>query len=116
MELLIGILIGFIIGWYIHGKILMINILANPTNMIKLLQAYKNAPDEDEDGKEVVECIVEKENNQYYLYSKIDNQFLIQSPTLESALDKLEQQFPNKYFRGLVPADKAIEWGLSKQE
>ena len=58
MELLIGILIGFIIGWYIHGKILMINILANPTNMIKLLQAYNDAPDEDEDGKEVVECIV----------------------------------------------------------
>jgi len=114
MEILIGILVGFVLGWYFQARILLKNMLANPDNMIKLLERYKNTPDDTEEGKEVVECIVEKENNQYYLYSKIDNQFLIQSPTLESALAKLEQQFPNKYFRGLVPADKAIEWGLSK--
>jgi hypothetical protein len=116
MEILISLIIGFVIGWYIHGRILLINMLANPTNMIKLLEAYKNAPDEDEDGKEVVECIVEKEQNQYFLYSKIDHVFLAQSPNLESALDNLHERFPTKIFRGLIPSDKAKEWGLSKQE
>ena len=116
MEILISLIIGFVIGWYIHGRILLINMLANPNNMIKLLEAYKNAPDEDEDGKEVVECIVEKEQNQYFLYSKIDHVFLAQSPSLESALDNLHERFPTKIFRGLIPSDKAKEWGLSKQE
>jgi hypothetical protein len=115
MEIIISLIIGFVIGWYIHGRILMINMLANPTNMIKLLQAYNNAPDEDEDGKEVVECIVEKDQNQFYLYNKIDHTFLVQSTSIESALDNLHEKFPTKIFRGLIPADKAEEWGLSKQ-
>jgi hypothetical protein len=116
MELLIGILIGFILGWYFQARILLRNMLANPDNMIKLLEQYKNTPDDTSDGKEVVECVVVKEQDQFYLYSKLDNQFLIQSLTLESALDDLQKRFPSKSFRGLIPADKAEEWGLSKQE
>jgi hypothetical protein len=116
MEILIGIIIGFVIGWYIHGRILLVNMLSKPDTMIKLLQTYKDAPDDSPDDKEVVECLVEKEQNQFYLYSKLDNTFLVQSTSLESALDNLHERFPTKIFRGLIPADKAKEWGLSKQE
>lgn len=109
MELLILFVIGFVFGWYFQARILLKNMLANPDNMIKLLERYKNTPDDTEEGKEVVECIVEKENNQYYLYSKIDNQFLIQSLTLESALDDLQKRFPTKCFRGFRRVDAILD-------
>lgn len=115
MELLIGVVVGVVVGWQLHSRILMVNMLADPDTMIKLLEQYKNTPDDSEDGKEVIECVVVKEQDQFYLYSKIDNQFLTQSSTLESALNDLQTRFPNKCFKGLVPADQAKAWGLSKQ-
>jgi hypothetical protein len=118
LEIIIWFALGWVIGWWYHSRVLLKNILNNPDHLISLLQAYKTNkdPEHTEDGKEVVECVVEKENGQYFLYSKDDNSFLTQAPTLESALTSLNEKFPNKFFTGLVPADKAKEWGLSKQD
>jgi hypothetical protein len=108
---------GMFVGWMWHAKIMFRKIVENPDKMIQMIQSVKSIRLEiDTDNDEPVELIVEKEQDQYYLYSKHDNQFLIQSSTLESALEKLKEQFPDKSFKGLVSAEKAKEWGLSKQD
>jgi hypothetical protein len=108
---------GMFVGWMWHAKIMFRKIVENPDKMIKMIQSVKSIQLEiDTDDSEPIELIVEKEQDQYYLYSKTDNQFLVQATTLESALDKLKEQHPDKSFKGLVSADKAKEWGLSKQD
>lgn len=113
--LILAFSIGWTIGWVWHGRKLLRNLLSNPDNMIRLLEAYKQAEVLDKEAETgVTEVAVEQHNNTYFLYAKSTNEFLGQGPSLEEALEGLRIRFPNKIFAGELSKSEADALGLSK--
>ena len=113
--LLLAFAIGYVIGWMLQGRKLLRNLLSNPDNMIRLLEAYKQAEAVDNEAKTgVTEVAVEQHNDTYFLYAKSTNEFLGQGASLEEALNDLRLRFPNKVFAGELPKSEADALGLSK--
>jgi hypothetical protein len=57
---------------------------------------------------------VERHGDQLYVYTKTDNEFLAQGSTLEEALDRIAERFPERNFRGLLSKEQADTLGISK--
>lgn len=76
MDLLLLLLFGFVFGWFI-GQFILIRKLRT----VLLDNADKFGIDTAE--RAVPICVVEKVNNQLYLYDKETNKFYCQAPTLE---------------------------------
>lgn len=116
---IIYIILSFLFGYWLSHLIMIRRILKNPQQMIDLLTKYKEAKDEfaviKDPEKFPVEVEVIKEQDRFYLYSKLDNQFLGQGSTVEDALDNIRKRFPNKVFRGIIPKEQAEAWGLSEK-
>ena len=113
IELLI-FAVGVYIGWKWHTYTMLKNIISDPTRMIRLMENLKKLDELDEDDRELVEVEIERVDNVYFIYSKISKEFLAQGTSVEEALESVHSRFPNQTFKGIIPKDKAEEWGLSK--
>ena len=105
---------GMLIGWYLRGKLLLMIMTADPSHMIRLLENLKKLDELDDNDKELVEVEIERVDNTYFIYSKTSKEFLAQGTSVEEALDSVHSRYPNQTFKGIIPKDKAEEWGLSK--
>lgn len=61
------------------------------------------------------ELAVERHGDQLYVYTKTDNEFLAQGSTLEEALDRIAERFPERNFRGLLSKEQADSLGVRAQ-
>jgi hypothetical protein len=111
--------VGFFIGYLYHTRVATKRLLDDPDSMIEMLTKYKNAKQNFEkivssvtDGEELN---VERQQGNFYLFTKDSDEFISQGATLEEALNKAKKRFPDRTFRGIIPADRAKEWGLSSK-
>lgn len=59
------------------------------------------------------ELRVERHGEQIYIYTKNNNEFLAQGSSLQECLERIEQRFPGRNFRGLLSKEQADELGIS---
>lgn len=120
MELLTILLfwfLGYVMGWLNHSTHVAKRILKDPDYMINILEKYKTALKKENAGlSDARELIAEKQKDMFYLFAKDNNEFIGQGKTVEEALEAAKKRFPNQSFKGIIPADQAREWGLSKQQ
>lgn len=108
---------GYVLGWLGHAKAFLNRVIADPDEMIKLLNDYKRTakkePAEPTSNPNAREVEVEQVNGQFYLYAKDNGEFLAQAESLDEALKKIEQRFPGQCFQGLISSEEAKRMGLS---
>ena len=56
---------------------------------------------------------VERINDQLYIYQQESNEFLGQGSTLQEALERIQQRFPDREFKGHLSKDQAESLGIS---
>jgi uncharacterized protein YneF (UPF0154 family) len=98
MEFFFIILVGIIIGWYLHSWIMVQRMMENPDNFIELANKIKKM---DTKIKEQIEKIKSNEirteflHGQCYVYD--GETFLAQGEDLHEALSNAEKRFPGQY-------------------
>ncbi len=68
---------------------------------------------ESSDSASTEELSVERHGQQIYIYTKNDGEFLAQGASLEECLNRIEQRFPGRTFRGLLSKEQADSLGVS---
>ena len=107
----LGIVLGYVVGYFISFGKAMSYLLNNPDIYDQLRTPHKN---KDQPGEgETREIKVEKIENTFFLYDKENGQFLAQAVTLEEALDRVEQRFPYQTFQGFISSEEAKKLGIS---
>lgn len=114
MDSLLLLVVGFVIGWWVHRISVLNRILKNPDSLIQMLEKYKTAKIEAENaGDDTYRNIrVEKHDNQVYLFAEDTNEFLAQAETLQEALVLVETRFPAQSFKGHLNKEQADALGL----
>jgi hypothetical protein len=114
LALICGI-VGFVLGWLMHAKVLADRLLEDPDSMIKALQDYKEEEQLNarSTSANVRELEVEQKDGVFYLYAKDNGQFLSQASTLDDALELVYERFPNQEFQGVISKEDAKRMGLS---
>lgn len=106
---------GFVFGWLNHAHSFLRKVMADPDEMINLLNEYKKSKPEDQKNQDtpVREIKVEKYGNALYLYAKDNDQFLAQGNTLQEALAEVDKKFPGKNFKGYLSKEDADRLGIT---
>lgn len=87
----------------------------DPKLQATIERARKEIQRSEEASREKPEDLaVERHGDQLYVYTKTDNEFLAQGSTLEEALDRIAERFPERNFRGLLSKEQADTLGISK--
>ena len=99
----VAVTIGMWAGWNARWLVMMAMFSENPEKIIEILQKIKKINDEENLTAKVVKAVgveVEPElvNGVWYAYSKENNQFVGQGPTIEAALEQAKLRFPGKSF------------------
>jgi DNA helicase HerA-like ATPase len=117
MDYLIGAIVGYAVGYWFRGIMVLYNLSRNPEAVIKALEEIKKINQLEEQGvdldttpasvlnKEGTELFIERVNNHLYAYVKETNQFVAQGSDLTSLLEEAHKRFPNKLFFGEIDAD-----------
>jgi hypothetical protein len=86
MELLIFIL-GFLIGWRCH-RLAMLN--------RHMIEKHNQLIEQDHNPDQIpqIDCVLEKYQNQYFLYQHSDMKFLAQGDNIKAIEEKLNHHFP----------------------
>ena len=122
MELLIAAIVGYMVGYWIRGIIVLYNLSRNPEAVIKMLEQLKRINEaegqEDLDAtlskiKQAVpdgtELFIEQVNGQFYAYNKENNRFVAQGSTLDELLETAHKRFPDSKFFGTVEEDNSTK-------
>ena len=56
---------------------------------------------------------VERHADQIYLFQKDSNEFLAQGTSLQEALERVEQRFPDRTFKGHISKEEADQLGVT---
>ncbi|NBR62620.1 MAG: hypothetical protein EBT86_13565 [Actinobacteria bacterium] len=64
-------------------------------------------------GEEEEAIRVERHGDQLYLYTKNTDEFLAQGSTLQEALARIEQRYPDRKFRGYLSREEADDLGVT---
>ena len=112
MEYLIAGLVGYIVGYWFRGIMVLYRLSREPETMIKLLEQVRDINQAEAEGKSVdvvkvtgVELAIERVNDRLYAYSKDTNQFIAQGTDLKDLLAEAHKRFPGKTFFGDLPED-----------
>ena len=123
-NLLIDLLIIALVFWagVNWGKKITIlriarNIANDPDNLVNVIRQIKSSQleelaQEDTEQKEPGDLIVERHENQIYLYDRKDNEFLAQGSTLEEALDRVAARYPSRKYVGHLTREEANALGI----
>lgn len=118
MEYLAVFAVGYIVGWWWRGIMVLYNLSRNPKAVIKMLEQLRDI-DTAESQKELdstlakikgqlpdaTELFIEQVNGQYYAYIKETNKFIGQAPELAQLLENAHKQYPGSKFFGTVEED-----------
>lgn len=113
MDYLIAVIVGYVVGYWFRGIMVIYHLSRNPESMIEILKQVKAINDREAQGLpeteskpgQGVELAIERVNNYLYAYTKDTNQFIAQGPDLKSLLEDAHKRFPGKIFFGDIPAD-----------
>jgi hypothetical protein len=103
--------VGVVVGWLWHAKLVFRKIAEDPDRMIRMLQAVKTINLDNSDD-EPFELKVERHDNAIYLFRNDTNEFLAQGTTLQEALDLVNKRFPDMNFKGHLSKEQADELGI----
>lgn len=109
MEYVIAGIVGYAVGYWFRGIMVLYHLSRDPDRIITLLKEIKKVNEREEaegqDNTQGTELFIERVNNHLYAYVKDTNQFIAQGPDLKSLLDEAHKRFPNKQFFGNIAAD-----------
>lgn len=118
LELVIIAVVGFMVGYWWRGIMVLYNLSRNPEKMIKMLEEIKKINELEAQGADLdntsvevlkkglpVELEIERVGEHLYAYTKDSNQFIAQGPNLKHLLEEAHKRFPGKVFFGNIPAD-----------
>ncbi|NDG29729.1 hypothetical protein EB118_06505 [bacterium] len=90
-------------------------IIENPAEIERIARnARSHIAQEAAKSKSEEEAIrVERHGDQLYLYTKNTDEFLAQGSTLQEALTRIEQRFPDRKFRGYLSKEEADNLGVT---
>lgn len=74
------------------------------------------SPPADVSSQSARQIRVEREGDQLYLYDRNSGQFLAQGSSLEQALNRVGEQFPNQFFTGHLTADDVKKLGIDREQ
>ena len=113
MEILITFVLGFIYGWWLHGRWtqrIMNKLLEDPSSLITILEKFKQPDNTQTDSAHPLR--VEQHDDVIYLYNGATGEFLAQGATLQEALDLVGQRFPDKTFKGVLSKEEVDTLGI----
>jgi len=111
--LLFAIVFGAGVVWGKKITVMRIaqNIADNPDNMANVLNKLKASRLEEDDEIEL-DILVERHEDQIYLYDSLDNEFLAQGSSLQEAIDRVGKRFPDRKYRGHLTREQADVLGI----
>ena len=100
--------LGYVIGWFIRGWLIVLRMAQNPEAAIKVLQDVKILQDnlqkdtaalgQTDPVPEGVEIVFEKMGVKWYAYRKETGQFLTQADGLALVIEQLDRYYPEDKF------------------
>jgi len=122
MDYLIVAAIGYAIGYWLRGIIIIMNLSRDPKRTIAMLEQLKKLNEEEEAAamdatldkiKQAVpdgtELFIEQVNGVFYAYNKESNRFVAQGSTLVELLETAHKRFPDSKFFGTVEEDNSTK-------
>jgi hypothetical protein len=117
---LILLLLAFWIGYRLGKTSVAVNMarlfITDPNKMRQMMADIERvARDAQLEDTAQDQMTVVKDQEQFYLYRKSNNEFLAQGSTLKEALDLVAKRFPQENFTGAISKELAEQWGLSNK-
>jgi hypothetical protein len=103
--------VGVVVGWLWHAKLVFRKIAEDPDRMIRMLQAVKIIKLDNSDDQPF-ELKVERHNDAIYLFRNDTNEFLAQGTTLQEALELVNKRFPDMNFKGHLSKEQADQLNI----
>ena len=119
-ALILDILLLALVFWagYNWGKrVAVMRIIASiaedPEHLGQALDQFRAIRNDNslEDNPEV-DLIVERHGDEIYLYDLANNEFLAQGSSLQEALDRLAERFPDRRYSGHLTQEQADTLGI----
>jgi hypothetical protein len=101
MEILITAIVAFVFGYWLNNIVIIRRVLRDPETMIKLLEKYKQAKDQEESTIIPIEetlLSIDRVEGMYYAYEK-DGKFLAQGTDFRTMFQTIKDRFPQRSFR-----------------
>ena len=118
-NLIVDIIFLGVVFWagYLWGKHMAVmrmltNIIENPEHLGRALDQIRQQKRQSPEEQESDQLIVERVDDQIYLYTREDHQFLAQGATLEEALDRVAQRYPDRRYSGSLTPEQADALGI----
>ena len=98
--------------WGKHTAIIRIlhSVVNNPEQLGQALDRLRAQQAQESDSTEDNQLIVERHGDVIYIYDQ--QEFLAQGATLEEALDRVAQRFPDRHYSGKLSEEQAEELGI----
>ena len=105
-------ILGVWVGWRLHRAWWHFN-LSQRTDQLRILldqldELRSKAQDEPETALRV-----DRVGPEIFLYEEATGEFLAQAPTLQVALERVAQRYPDRNFRGLLTREQAQQYGVT---
>jgi hypothetical protein len=103
---------GYVWGKHVTVMRMLDNIINNPDNLARAIKDIKAIQEDKEDSQEEGQLVVERHDDQIYLYDKENHEFLAQGSSLQEALDHVDKRFPNRKYQGHLTKEQADALGI----
>lgn len=114
MTAIVVWLLGAWVGWRLHRAWWHWNLSQRTDQLRDLLDQLDQLRDQPEsDADKPTALRVERVGTEIYLYDQASGEFLAQGPTLQEALERVGQRYPDRNFRGLLTREQAQEFGVT---
>lgn len=111
MEYLIVAVVGYMVGYWVRGIVVLFNLSRDPAKIFKMLEEIKDINEAGQSNslsiskKDSTELFIERVGNNLYAYNKETNQFVAQASDLKTLLDTAHKRFPTEQFFGTISKD-----------
>jgi len=106
-------LLGLWVGWRLHRAWWHFNLSQRTDQLRALLDQLDELRANPEADPETTALRVDRVGEQIYLYDEASGEFLAQGSTLQEALDRVGQRYPDRNFRGLLTREQAQQYGVT---
>ena len=109
--LAVGFIVGSVFGYFKGTHDLIDMLVKHPDELDKLKRQLANISKPEVPKSREEPMTIERHGDELYAFTDTGD-FLAQAPTMTSLLQRIEQRYPHRQFKGEISAKQAKEMGI----